>query len=189
MWVGIQRSEERREYDRRHDVERLNKMLGQNMRAIQAKNECLQNTEIIWNLLSHMFSCQRSQMCMNTQQREQLMKEAKNERDRNVRHHRKHLCVDGITITMDLMTQVLWHTLSRQHNRIWLVNERAVWVREIPPTSLFRYFQFILYNEFKWLCHSKTILPNTSDNPTANKTKTLHSDVGSVSPLFYFRPV
>lgn len=113
MWVGIQRSEERREYDRRHDYERLNKILGQNMTTIQAKNECLQNTEIIWNLLSHMFSCQRSQICMNTKQRQQRMKEEKNERDRNVRHHRKHLCVDSITITMDLMTQVLWHTLSR----------------------------------------------------------------------------
>lgn len=113
MWVGIQRSEERREYDRRHDVERLNKMLGQNMTAIRAKSECLQNTEIIWNLLSHMFSCQRSQMCMNTQQRQHRMKEAKKRKEPKCTPSSKAFMCGWHTITMDLMTQVLWHTLSR----------------------------------------------------------------------------
>lgn len=123
-----------------------------------------------------MFSCQRSQNIyecggneMNTKKSSYAIIES--------------ICVDGITITMDLMTQVLWHTLSRRsQSRIWQgISARA----RSTYVIISIYFQCSFYtNEFKWLCHSKAILPNTSDNPTANPT--LHAVALLIRPAFFF---
>lgn len=155
-------------FDHHSDVERVNKILGPECDNDEAKKrDALWNSKIIWNLLSHMFCCQRSSMWAIQRKWAEREKKRKEKRIHVFIYKSgtpsKVFCANayGITITMDLMTQVLWHTLRRHtiHALIWCAHS-TIHLRHYFDISTY----FVQTNSQR-LCHSRAILPNASAIP------------------------